>query len=227
MNLPWPSHRFLGCPWSEVDVALRLWARGAALMDMWRFPEMGVPHSYISSISRWDFPLETIIEMGYPHFRKPPYIYTLGITGSSLVRYFIYFYIVLYIIFCHQWKNVRTSSKKWLFARYLRFTINSMGIFFLGTISTHLGLWIALIDEWRLIDGYWGQTTYLIGHYLFHMNWEPPFSKQSLKRGRLPMKTSLHISASLGSWDDDRNIPNGGLLIRMCFFFLLGQCGNL
>ena len=44
-------------------------------MDMWRFPEMGVPHSYISSISRWDFPLETIIEMGYPHFRKPPYIY--------------------------------------------------------------------------------------------------------------------------------------------------------
>ena len=33
------------------------------------------------------------------------------------------------------------------------------------------------------------------------------------------MKTSLHISASLGSWDDDRNIPNGGLLHSNVYAF--------
>ena len=156
MNLPWPSHRFLGCPWSEVDVALRLWARGAALMDMWRFPEMGVPHSYISSISRWDFPLETIIEMGYPHFRKPPYIYiyTLGITGSSLVRYFIYFYLVLCNILLSMEKCTDQQQKM-----IVCFEIH------------HLGLWIAInwwmtVDWWLLGLNYLFDWALLISHEL-------------------------------------------------------------
>lgn len=110
---------------------------------------------------------------GISPFQEPPiYIYTYWVLlGQAwLNTYFIYFHIVLYNL-CYQWKNVRTSSKKWLFARYLRFTINSMGRFLLGTISTHLALRIAInwwmtVDWWLLGLDYLFDWALLISHEL-------------------------------------------------------------